>query len=79
VDFIKVGHRAQNIERTKNLRDNAKSWAQGSNARCQIRVNLFKTDGRWAQISSVGRKMFLKSNPGSGFWNFDHLLRWTVL
>jgi hypothetical protein len=25
VDFIKVGHRAQNIERTKNLRDNAKS------------------------------------------------------
>jgi hypothetical protein len=38
---------------------------QGSNARCQIRINLFKKDGRRAQISSVGRKLLNEIQPWS--------------
>jgi hypothetical protein len=33
------------------------------NARCQIRADLFKKDGRRAQISSVGLKLLYEIHP----------------
>jgi hypothetical protein len=45
--------------------EHAKSWAQGANAWCQIRVNLFKKDGPRVQISRVGRKLIYEINTMS--------------
>jgi hypothetical protein len=57
VDFRKVGCGVKSMERTQNLGENAKSWAQGLSAWCQIRVNLNKKDGRKGPISTVGCKL----------------------
>jgi hypothetical protein len=40
-----------------NLGENTISWGQGANAWSQIRVNICKKEGPWAQISSVGWKL----------------------
>jgi hypothetical protein len=53
-----------------NLEENAISWAQGPNALCQIRVNLCKNDGHWAQILSVGHKL-LYENPSQLSWDWS--------
>jgi hypothetical protein len=42
-----------------------KKLSASANARCQIRVNLFKKDGRRAQISSVGHKLLYEIHPSS--------------
>jgi hypothetical protein len=62
---------AHNIKRREhpNLRKNAISGAQGTNAWCQIRVNLCKKDGLRAQVSRVGLKLLYEINP-----LFDKLL-----
>jgi hypothetical protein len=57
VEFIKVG--GHGIKR----RSHRKSGRQCKNARCQIRVNLFKKDGRRAQISSVGCNLLYEIHP----------------
>ena len=49
------------------LGENAISWAQGVNTWCQIRVNLYKKDGRRAQMSRVGRKLLYEIHPRSGW------------
>jgi hypothetical protein len=45
-----------------------------ANAGCQITVNLCKKDGRWAQNSSVGRKLLYKIHARANIQNFIQFL-----